>query len=136
MPITKKLKKVSFIPYEINTKIHGVNVEEIANNIQRNEYITPIIVDEDFIILAWHGRRLALEHLWEKETEVVQVIWLTEEQKTDFRISDNKIAELSEWNIEILQVELHNVSIDLQPLFPEIDLEEIELSEDTEAYIG
>jgi len=135
MPITKKLKKVSLwkiIPYERNTKIHWENVEEIAKSIQRNEYITPIIVDENFIILAWHGRRLALEHLWEKETEVVQVIWLTEEQKTDFRISDNKIAELSEWNIEMLQVELHNVSIDLQQLFPEIDLEEIELNEDTE----
>jgi hypothetical protein len=32
----------------------------------------------------------------------------------------------------MLQVELHNVSIDLQQLFPEIDLEEIELNEDTE----
>jgi ParB-like chromosome segregation protein Spo0J len=55
MPVTKKLKTVSLstlIPYENNTKIHAENVEEIAKSIQRNEYITPIIVDEEFVILA------------------------------------------------------------------------------------
>lgn len=135
MPVTKKLKTVSLstlIPYENNTKIHAENVEEIAKSIQRNEYITPIIVDEDFVILAWHGRKLALEYLGEEKTQVVQVTWLTEEQKKDFRISDNRIAELSEWNIEMLQIELKGVSLDLQHLFPDIVLEEIELNEDQE----
>ena len=123
------------IPYEQNTKIHTDNVEEIAKSIQRNEYITPIIVDEELIILAWHWRTLALEHLWESKTQVIQVTGLTEEQKKDFRISDNKIAELSEWNIDMLQIELKGVSLELQKLFPDIVLEEIELDEDTEDII-
>jgi len=138
MPITKKLITVpltKLIPYEQNTKIHTDNVEEIAKSIQRNEYITPIIIDEKFIILAWHGRTLALQHLWESKTQVIQVTGLTEEQKKDFRISDNKIAELSEWNIDMLQIELKGVSIELQELFPDIVLEEIELDEETEDII-
>jgi hypothetical protein len=57
---------------------------------------------------------------------------LTEEQKKDFRISDNKIAELSEWNIEMLQIELKGVSLELQALFPDIILEDIELDDDQE----
>ena len=47
--------------YEKNNKIHtDYNVDEIVKSIQRNTYITPIIVDEKMNILAGHGRKLAL----------------------------------------------------------------------------
>lgn len=135
MPITKQLLRINLdtlVPYERNTKIHAENIDDIIKSIERNEYITPIIIDEKNIILAWHGRKLALEKMGITEAEVIQVTWLSEEQKKDFRISDNRIAELSEWNIEMLQIELKGVSLDLQALFPDIILEEIELNEDQE----
>ena len=139
MPITKQLLRINLdtlVPYERNTKIHAENIDDIIKSIERNEYITPIIVDEKNIILAWHGRKLALEKMGVTEAEVIQVTWLSEEQKKDFRISDNRIAELSEWNIEMLQIELKGVSLDLQALFPDIILDEIELDEDQEDIVS
>lgn len=114
------------IPYEKNNKKHGENVARIVASIQRNQYITPIVVDEDNVIIAWHGRRLALIELWIEEAEVLKVSWLTKQQKADLRISDNRIAELSERDWENLQIELDELDIpELNDLFDEMwDLED------------
>jgi ParB-like chromosome segregation protein Spo0J len=55
MPITKQLLRIpldTLVPYERNTKIHSENIDDIIKSIERNEYITPIIIDEENIILA------------------------------------------------------------------------------------
>lgn len=129
--VTVKLSDL--VPYEKNNKIHWDNVDHIAKSIKRNGYITPIIVDENNEILAWHGRKLAMQKLWIEEAEVMQVTWLTDKQKRDFRIADNKTTELSEWNLEAIEFELWEIdSPELNELFPEIDLNAIELDEDKE----
>ena len=62
------------IPYEKNNKIHkDKNISEIVKSIQANTYVNPIIVDENYIILAGHGRKLALDKMQVKEAEVLIV---------------------------------------------------------------
>lgn len=130
--ITKKLitLKIGEIrEYDLNNKIHSdFNISHIAKSIERNEYISPIIVDEEKVILAWHGRLLAMKKLGKEKVEVLQIIGLSEKQKSDFRISDNKLSEFSEWNIENLKVELEKIWVwDLSELFVELNTEPISL---------
>lgn len=47
-----KLDLSDIKPYKKNNKKHGKNVDEIVKSIQANTYISPIIIDEDNIILA------------------------------------------------------------------------------------
>lgn len=106
--LTLKLKELK--AYKRNNKIHkDEDVNEVIKSIQKNWYIAPIIVDEENIILAWHGRKLALEKLWYKEIEVVKVFWLSEEQKKDYRIRDNTTALLADFDLENLKIELESL---------------------------
>ena len=135
-----KVKIDTIIPYEKNNKIHGENVDKIVQSIQRNTYIAPIIIDENNVILAWHGRYEAMKKLQQKEIWVIKVIGLSEIQKKDYRLSDNKIAELSLWNIGNIKAELDEIDIpELSELFElwdinidtaEINFDDIESNED------
>ncbi len=105
-----KLKINEILHYENNNKIHTEeDVKEVIKSIKKNWYISPICVDEDNIILAWHWRVLALNEIGFKEIEVIKVYWLSEKQKKDYRIRDNTTALLAEFNLENLKTELNEL---------------------------
>ena len=93
-------------PYPNNPRYNDDAAEAVEESIEQVGYITPIIVDENYQILAGHTRWKALNHLAEEEIEVIVVTGLTEEQKRKFRLLDNKTAEITEWDLDKLQEEL------------------------------
>src|SRR5690349_16944205 len=79
-------------PYELNAKKHPVEqVNTLASRIKKDGFDQAIVVDEDFVILKGHGRRLAAIQLGMKQVPVVVKIGLTEAHKRACRIADNKV---------------------------------------------
>jgi len=130
--ITREYKKVKLSElkeYSRNNKIHtDKDISEIVKSIQKCTYISPICVDENMEIINWHGRKEALKRLWTKEVEVLQIIWLSEEQKRKARLLDNKTTNIAEWNIENIKFELEELQDpELSELFIDMDLSNIEI---------
>lgn len=130
----KMVNITNIIPYENNPRLNDDAVEAVAKSIEDCGYIQPIIVDENYIILAGHTRLKALQRLGIKETEIVIVSGLSEEQKKKFRYLDNKTGEAAEWDIEKLTEELEKFNIDEEYFF-NMQEEDFELADPPE-YTG
>lgn len=96
-------------PYPNNPRYNEDAIDAVEESIDQVGYITPIIVYENYQILAGHSRWKALNNLGEEEIDVVLVESLTDEQKRKFRLLDNKTAEIAEWDLDKLQKELDRV---------------------------
>lgn len=89
-----------------NAKKHSKEqISEIAKNITKNGFNAPIGVRQNKII-AGHGRYLAAKKLGLKSVPAVNLDHLSEEQARLYALADNKLAEKSEWDYEILIPEL------------------------------
>lgn len=96
-------------PYERNPRHNDNAVEAVKESIRQCEYIAPIIIDEDNVILAGHTRYKALKELNKDTIDVVRVTGLSDEQKKKYRILDNKTNELAEWDLDLLEAELQDL---------------------------
>lgn len=54
--IKRKLKEIH--PYENNPRIIDSAVDDVAESIRQCSYITPILIDEDGVLLAGHTRHV------------------------------------------------------------------------------
>lgn len=107
-----RMRLADIIPYENNPRHNNNAVEAVKESIRQCEYIAPIIVDEDHIILAGHTRAKALDELGKDEADVMVVSGLTDEQKRKYRLLDNKTAEASSWDIDLLEIELEGLDFE------------------------
>ena len=62
----------------------------------------PCLVSDDGQLIAGHGRVLAAEQLGLSEAPVIVLGHLNDEQRRAYRIADNKLTELGEWNEAVL----------------------------------
>ena len=104
-----KLNINEVIPYPDNPRKNDNAVDAVAESIKQCGYCSPIVIDEDNVILAGHTRLKALKKLKWKEVECVRKTGLTEEQKQKYRILDNKTAEIAEWDFDLLEQELKDI---------------------------
>lgn len=89
-------------PYANNPRKNDEAVQAVMESIQQCEYVAPIVVDENHVILAGHTRLKALKKLGFKSAQVIVKEGLTEEQKRKYRLLDNKTGELAEWDFDLL----------------------------------
>lgn len=93
-------------PYKNNAKKHDeTQINNVAESIKQYDFVQPIVIDKDGVIVIGHCRALAAKKLGLKEVPCVCVDDLTEEQVKALRIVDNKSNE-SEWDFDILPDEL------------------------------
>jgi hypothetical protein len=128
-----KIEKISIDKIktcENNAKEHpDWQIEKLSEIIKKIGYRSPIIVDENNMILAGHGRYMALKKLAYSDVQVVRHTDLTEEDKKAYMIADNQYTLNTGFNMEILRQEieeLESVDFDTSLLgFDEIELQEI-----------
>lgn len=105
----------SIRPYGNNPRNNEAGVDGVANSIKAFGFKQPIVVDKDNVIVAGHTRYLAAKMLGMDKLPCVVADDLTDEQIKAFRLADNKVAEKAGWNYELLDVELAEIEMDMEP---------------------
>ena len=94
-------------PNPRNARTHSKKqIREIADSIGAHGFIVPVLIDEDLMLLAGHGRREAAKLRGLKQIPAIRLHGLSEAQKRALLIADNKIAENAGWDRKRLAVEL------------------------------
>ncbi len=122
-------------PYEKNPRNNDNAVDAVAASIREFGFKVPIIIDKDNIIVAGHTRYKAAKKLGLKTVPCIKADDLTDEQVKAFRLADNKVAEQAEWDFELLNEELENITMDMDQFgfdLPEDDEENYNYSDDEE----
>ena len=114
------------IPYANNARKHSSEqIKLIQSSLREFGFINPVIIDKDNGIIAGHGRVIAAKREGITEIPCVKVEHLTEAQKKAYILADNRLAEMSEWDEELLKIEIE----ELEDLDFDVDLLGFDLSE-------
>lgn len=130
--INKKLDEL--IPYEKNPRLNDEAVKYVANSIKEFGFKVPIVIDKNNVIVAGHTRYKASKELGLKEVPCIIADDLNDEQIKAFRLADNKVSEMAEWDFDLLDEELEDIlNIDMEQFdFTTSDIEWDSIGELTE----
>lgn len=92
--------------YENNPRNNAHAVKHIAKSIETYGFLQPIVIDKHGVIVAGDTRYQAAQQLNLETVPCVRASDLSDDQIRQFRILDNKLNEIAEWNTSLLQVEL------------------------------
>lgn len=111
--LTLQIRSIDTVkPFPNNPRRHSARqVAQIADSIEVTAFANPILIDEDGVIIAGHGRLLAAKKLKLTEVPVIELPGLTDAQKRLLRIADNKIALNASWDPDLLKVELQEIMV-------------------------
>lgn len=118
-------------PYKRNPRKNEEAVKYVANSIKEFGFKVPIIIDKNNEIIAGHTRLEASKKLNLKEVPCIIADDLTEEQVKAFRLADNKVSEISEWDFDLLEEELADIQ-DIDMSMFNFDLSILENEEEKE----
>ena len=93
-------------PYEKNPRKNAEAVKYVKASIEKFGFKQPIIVDSNRVIIAGHTRLEAAKSLGMAEVPCIVADDLTDAQAKALRLADNKVAEFSEWDLDLLGGEL------------------------------
>lgn len=92
--------------YEYNPRNNDGAVQAVAESIEQFGFKVPIIIDREGVIIAGHTRKKAADSLGLASVPCIVADDLTPEQIKAFRLTDNKTGELAEWDFDLLEKEL------------------------------
>jgi len=107
------IKVEELTPYAGNPRKNDKAVKAVAESIKNFGFKVPITIDKNGVIVTGHTRLRAAIKLKMKEVPVIRLDDLNDDQVKAFRLVDNKVAEIAEWDIEALIKELNEIEMDL-----------------------
>ncbi|WP_100551072.1 site-specific DNA-methyltransferase [Caedibacter taeniospiralis] len=99
------------MPYKNNARTHSENqINKIAASMQEFGFIAPVVINDENMILAGHGRLIAAKQIGLQQVPVVRVAHLTKAQQRAYTLADNRIADDAGWDDELLKIELSELN--------------------------
>lgn len=124
--ILKKLDEL--IPYENNPRINDGAVKYVAASIKEFGWKVPMVIDSNNVIVSGHTRFKAAQELGITEAPCIIADDLTEEQIKAFRLADNKVGEIAQWDMGKLELEMEELNLDMAD-FGFIELADLDVDE-------
>lgn len=109
--VEKKISEI--VPYEKNPRHNDEAVKGVKNSIKKFGFKVPIVIDKNGVIVAGHTRYKASLELGLETVPCVVADDLTDKEIKAFRLADNKVAEKSYWNFDLLNDELLDIDFDM-----------------------
>lgn len=101
------------IPYARNARRHSEpQVAQIAASIKEFSFTNPLIIDDSLTVRCGHGRLLAAQKLGLERVPCIRLKHLTKAQLRAYAIVDNQTALTSEWDEELLGLEMGELDFD------------------------
>ena len=98
------------VPYDKNPRLNDDAVGAVANSIREFGFKVPIVVDGEGVVVSGHTRLKAAKALGLTEVPVIVADDLDETKIKAFRLADNKVAELADWDESLLVKELEELA--------------------------
>lgn len=110
MEASKNIELVSvnvLIPYVNNARTHDdAQIAQIAGSIKEFGFNNPVLIADDNSIIAGHGRVMAARKLGMDSVPCVRLSHLSDSQRKAYILADNRIALNSDWDSNLLALEL------------------------------
>jgi hypothetical protein len=100
-------------PYKNNAKIHTKEQIDVLCHSLGIAYMQPIVVDENNVIIAGHGRLEAIKKNLTEDSlvECIQLDHLTEEKKKELRLLDNTSSAMTGLDENLLKEEIESLKL-------------------------
>lgn len=97
-------------PNPHNSRLHSASqISDIVKSIKEFGWTMPLLIDEDGLLLAGHGRLMAAKKAGVREVPCVRKVGLTPAQKRAYVIADNQLGQGSTWDEKLLKMELQEL---------------------------
>ena len=100
-------------PYDRNPRRNDRAVDKVAASIKEFGFKAPIVIDTKNEIVCGHTRYKASQKLNLTQVPCIMADDLTPDQIKAYRLADNMVAEFSEWNNDLLTIELADIPLDM-----------------------
>lgn len=104
------------IPYEKNPRKNEKAVDKVAKSLKEFGFRQPIVVNEEYVIIAGHTRLKAAKKLGYTKVPVHIMSGVTEAQIKAYRLADNRTSEDAKWDPTLLTLEVFELSNELDDL--------------------
>jgi DNA modification methylase len=100
------------IPYANNARLHSeADLDKITASIRKWGWTNPVLVDEQGVLIAGHGRVAAAAKLGLKSIPVIVARDWSSEEKQAYRLADNELAARASWDSDLLRSELRDLKL-------------------------